>query len=298
MEVLRTPDQQFKNLPNYVFSPNYIDKLPSYKNMRIHYLDEGNKKSDEVFLCLHGQPSWSYLYRKMIPKITDKGFRSVAPDWLGFGKSDKPKDQEVYTFDFHRKMMLEFITELDLRNITLVCQDWGGLLGLTIPMEFPSRFKRLIVMNTMFATGDYPLSKGFLEWRSWNNANPDMNIAKLMKRSAPFLTEEECQGYEAPFVDSNYKAGVRAFPNLVPDKPDFPGAEVSRRARAWWQNEWTGQSFMAIGQKDPVIGEGPMQKLREFIRGCPEPLLLPDAGHFVQEHGEVVIKKAFEYFKL
>ncbi len=297
IEALRTPEGRFVNLPGYPFEPRYLDNLPGYEGLRIHYLDEGPADAEHVFLCLHGEPTWSYLFRKMIPVFVQAGNRVVAPDYLGFGRSDKPKDDAVYTFDFHRDMLMRFVERLDLQNITLVCQDWGGLLGLTLPMNMPGRFVRLLVMNTALGTGDGPLGKGFLDWRAYSNANPDLDIAKLMGRACPHLSPEECAAYSAPFPDSAHKAGVRRFPNLVPDHPDAGGAELSRRAREWWRNDWTGQTFMAIGMTDLVLGAPAMKHLRSQIKNCPPPLELADAGHFVQEWGEEVATKALAAFR-
>jgi pimeloyl-ACP methyl ester carboxylesterase len=297
MKALRTPDENFKNLPGFSFKPNYVDRLPSYEDLRMHYVDEGPRQSEHVFLCLHGQPTWSYLYRKMIPVFVAAGNRAIAPDFFGFGRSDKPVEDEIYTFDFHRNSLIEFIQYLDLQNITLVCQDWGGVLGLTLPMEMPERFSRLLIMNTALSTGDIPLTKGFLDWRKWNNEHPDMGIGRLIGRACPHLSAEELATYDAPFPDIRYKAGVRRFPNLVPDRPDAPGAETSRKAREWLKNEWSGLSFMAVGMQDPVLGLPVMRMLQKIIRGCPKPYKLKEAGHFVQEWGEVVAKKAIEEFQ-
>jgi haloalkane dehalogenase len=281
-EILRASNDRFANLPGFPFAPHYIDDLRGYEGIRIHYLDEGPRTAKHVFLCLHGQPTWSYLYRKMIPVFVATGARAVAPDFIGFGRSDKPAEDATYTFNFHREMLLRFIEKLDLRNITLVCQDWGGLLGLTLPMEMPERFQRLLVMNTGLGTGDVPLGKGFLEWRAWAGQNPDMDVAKLMGRSCPTLSELERAAYGAPFPDARYKAGVRSFPPMVPDNPAAEGAELSRRAREWWRTQWNGKTFMAVGMKDPVLGPPAMAYLRTQIRNCPAPLELADAGHFVQ----------------
>lgn len=293
-EILRTPEERFENLPGFPYAPHYVEDLLGYNGLRMHYLDEGPADARHVFLCLHGEPTWSYLYRKMIPVFTAAGHRAVAPDLFGFGRSDKPVDEETYRFDFHRESLLLFIESLGLRRITLVCQDWGGILGLTLPMEMPERFSRLLVMNTTLGTGDVTLSEGFVAWRAWVNKNPDMAIARLMKRSCAHLTEEECAAYEAPFPDARHKAGVRCFPNLVPDRPDAPGAEVSRRARAWLGREWHGETFMAVGAQDPVLGPPVMGALQKEIRGCPEPYEIEDAGHFVQEWGKEVARKALE----
>ena len=249
-----------------------------------------------VALCLHGQPTWSYLYRKMIPALIAAGLRVVAPDFFGFGRSDKPEEEATYTFIFHRDSIVALIEALDLRRITLVCQDWGGLIGLTIPMDMADRFERLLVMNTALGTGDVPLGEGFLAWRAFSNSKPDMDIAALMKRAVPTLSEAEAAAYAAPFPDARYKSGVRRFPNLVPDRPDAGGAGVSRRARDFWSKDWAGKSFMAIGMQDPVLGPPAMRALRKTIRNCPPPLELADAGHFVQEAGAVIVEKAMASF--
>lgn len=290
IDFVRTPDHRFADLPGYPWKPNYLDCA---HGLRMHYLDEG--AGDAAFLCLHGQPSWSYLYRKMIPLLTPHG-RVLAPDLFGFGKSDKPTEQSVYSFEFHRNSLIEFIDALDLTNITLVCQDWGGLLGLTIPHVMPDRFARLIVMNTGIGTGERPLGKGFEAWKMFNRSQPDMDIAALFGRGTPVLSEAEAKAYAAPFPDVTYKAGVRQFPELVPPTPDAPGAAISRAARDWWRTEWAGQSFMAIGGSDPVITPEAMHALRADIRNCPEPLIIPEAGHFVQEWGDQIAPAALASF--
>jgi haloalkane dehalogenase/tRNA(adenine34) deaminase len=296
MEILRTPEERFNNLPGFAYAPRYVDRLSGYAGLRMHYVDEGPRDAAPVFLCLHGEPSWAYLYRKMIPVFTAAGGRVVAPDFFGFGRSDKPAEDAVYTFDFHRQSLIAFVEALDLRRITLVCQDWGGLLGLTLPMDMAERFERLIVMNTFLPTGEEPLTPGFLAWRAWTNAHPDMEVGRLIQRGTPRLSDAEAAAYDAPFPDARFKAGVRRFPNLVPDRPDAPGAALSRRAREWWTNEWRGKSFMAVGAADPVLGEPVMRRLREIIRGCPPPLVLKEAGHFVQEWGGEIARAALAAF--
>ncbi len=291
-DVLRTPDERFNDLPDFPFAPHYLEDLKGYEGLRMHYLDEGPPDAGDTYLCLHGEPTWSFLYRKMIPEFTAAGKRVLALDYFGFGRSDKPVDDEVYQFDFHRGSIIAFLERLELSNITLVCQDWGGILGLTLPMQMPDRFSKLLIMNTTLGTGDVPLSEGFLAWREWVNKNPDMPVGALMQRACPNLSAAECAAYEAPFPDIQYKAGVRRFPNMVPDRPDAPGAALSQKARKWLQTKWSGDSFMAIGMQDPVLGPHVMRALRKIITGCPEPLELADAGHFVQEWGSEVAKKA------
>ena len=295
MDVLRTPDERFNSLPDYDFEPHYVDDLQGYEGLRVHYLDEGSELAEQTFLCLPGEPTWAYLYRHMIPIFLEANSRVLVPDWLGFGRSDKPVDDQVYTFDFHRGMILAFIERMDLRNITLVVQDWGGILGLTLPMNFPNRFSRLIVMNTALPIGE-SLGMGFQSWRDYVASKPDMDCGALIKRACPHVSEAEAACYEAPFPDQSYKAGVRRFPELVMIKPEMAGVQTTRRAAEFWKNEWLGQSFMAIGAKDPVLGVEVMNDLRKTIRNCPEPMILEEAGHFVQEWGDQVAKAALKHF--
>lgn len=296
MAILRTPEERFVNLHGFDYDRHYLSDLRGYAGLRMHYVDEGPRGAD-VFLCLHGEPTWSFLYRRMITVFTGAGFRAVAPDLFGFGRSDKPADDAAYTFDFHRDALKALIEELDLRNITLVCQDWGGLLGLTLPMEMAQRFIGLLVMNTTLGTGDAPLPAGFLAWRNWAAEHPDMEVGKLLGRACPHLTAEERAAYNAPFPDVRYKAGVRRFPQLVPDRPDAQGAEISRAARDWWSNQWQGTSFMAIGMQDPVLGVLVMNELRKCIRGCPAPLEVTEAGHFTPEWGGRIAANALAHFR-
>lgn len=293
MTALRTPDECFANLPGFPFAPRYVEDIDG---LRVHYLDEGPPHAQHTFLCLHGQPTWSYLYRRMIPVFVASGARVVAPDLLGFGRSDKPEDEAFYTFTRHREMLARFVERLALRDATLVVQDWGGLLGLTLPPDMPGRFTRLLIMNTALGTGDVPLGEGFLAWREWAGKNPDMDIAKLMKRSCPHLADVEAAAYAAPYPDARYKAGVRRFPKLVPDHPDADGAALSRRAREWWQTQWQGETFMAVGAKDPVLGLAIMANVAKIIRNCPLPFIHPNAGHFAQEWGDVIAERALAAF--
>jgi haloalkane dehalogenase len=293
--ILRTPEERFAALPDFVFEPHYRDDLPGYEGLRMHYADAGPRDAAVTFLCLHGQPTWAYLFRRMFPLFTAPGHRAVAPDLFGFGRSDKPADEARYSFESHRASLLVFIETLDLRNICLVVQDWGGLLGLTLPMAMPERISRLLIMNTTLAGGDEALPAGFI---AWANNNPDMAVGKLLGRACPHLSAAECAAYDAPYPDASFKAGVRRFPNLVPDRVDAPGAALSREARVWLAQRWRGESFMAIGMKDPVLGPDTMRALHRHIRGCPPPLELADAGHFVQEWGAPIAAAALTHFQL
>lgn len=288
-QALRTPDDRFERLPGWAYAPSYHQRPDG---LRLHYADTGPRTARRTWLCLHGEPTWSYLYRRMMPVFAGRGDRAVAPDFLGFGRSDKPSEDGAYGFDFHRQSLIDLIEALDLRHIALVVQDWGGLIGLTLPPAMPERFEALLVMNTTLGTGEEPLSQGFLDWRAFCNRSPDMDIAQLMKRACPHLSDAEAAAYAAPFPDAAYKAGVRAFPNLVPARPDAPGAALSRQARDFWRNAWTGKSLMAIGMKDPVLGPPVMRALHATIRNCPQPIEIAEGGHFLQEWGESIARVA------
>ncbi len=300
-DALRSPDALFDKLPGYPWKPHYTTDLPSLQGLRMHYLDEGAGETPDpqqtTYLCLHGNPAWSYLYRKMIPVFLASGARVIAPDMIGFGKSDKPKKDSFHRFTWHRQCLLELVEALDLRHVVLVVQDWGGILGLTLPMEAPQRYRGLVVMNTMLAMGEAPLSAGFKAWREMCATKPDFDIARLLARGNPQMSHEEAAAYMAPFPDAGHRAATRAFPAMVPEYEASEGASASRRARDFWATQWQGQSFMAIGAQDPVLGEEAMRALRTHIRNCPEPLILPHAGHFVQEHGESIAQTAVAAFR-
>lgn len=295
IDALRTPDDRFTDLPDFPCAPNYITDLRGYEGLRAHYLDLGPRDADQTFLCLHGQPTWSFLYRKMIPVLLESGARVLAPDLFGFGRSDKPVQDPVYTFHFHRDFLLRFVERMNIRNITMVVQDWGGTLGLTLPVDsgFRARLSRLLVMNTVLPIGE-PLGPHFYEWRSLVRSMPDPPVGQLMRGAEPSLSDRDTSAYDAPFPHARFKAGVRTFPDLAMVKPSMEGVAEAREAARFWAQDWSGQSFMAIGANDPDMAT--MRSLRTGIRGCPEPMILPEAGHFVQEHGEVVARAAVEAF--
>lgn len=300
INALRTPDERFANLSGWPYRPRYVEDLPGYEGLRMHYVDEGPADAGVTFLCIHGEPSWAYLFRKMMPVFTASGHRVVALDMFGFGRSDKPVDDAAYTYHFHRNALLAFVERLDLKNICLVCQDWGGVLGLTLPMEAPARYTRLLVMNTGLPAGENA-GEGFAMWRAFCKANPDLDVGALMKRATPILTDAEVAAYTAPFPDISYKAGVRRFPELVMtsgggQESPKEGIDVSLAARKFWSEDWQGDSFMAIGCQDPVLGPPAMVGLKKFIRNCPDPMEIAEAGHFVQEWGEPVAKAALQRF--
>lgn len=294
MTLLRTPDERFQGLPEWPWAPRYLDDLPGFEGIRVHRVDEPGRLGMPTALLLHGNPTWGYLYRRMIPVFLEAGLRVVAPDLIGFGRSDKPTDAAFHRFATHRQFLISLIERLDLSNVMLVVQDWGGILGLTLPIAMPQRFTRILAMNTMLPLGE--VSEGFLQWRNYCNSTPDLAIGRLLARGCPELTAAEQAAYDAPFPDAHHKAALAAFANMVPDSPEAEGVSIGRQAARFLKEEWSGHSLLAIGQRDPVLGEPVMRLLAATIRGCPEPLLIPKAGHFVQEWGEPIARDALRRF--
>lgn len=298
IKALRTPEKRFAVLPAFPYQPQYVDNLDGYDSLRMAYIDEGDNSAEYTFLCLHGEPSWSYLYRKMIPIFTDAGHRVIAPDLFGFGRSDKPVDESTYNFEFHRNSLVQLIERLNLKNIVLVCQDWGGFLGLTLPMDMQERFKKIIVMNTGLATGE-PLSEAANQWIGFCNSVPEIPVGGLAALDAgSAMTPLDAVAYDAPFPDNSYKAGARKFPKMIPTDKNDDAVRYGLRAIEYLSTQWNGQSFMAIGMKDAVLGEEAMMALKSVIKGCPEPMKIAEAGHFVQEYGVEVAEQALIHFNL
>lgn len=284
MKALRTPEDCFKDLPDYDFAPNYLQVDDTEGGqLRVHYLDEGPRDASPV-LMMHGEPSWSYLYRHMVPPVVAAGHRVIAPDLVGFGKSDKPVERSDYTYARHVFWMGKFVRQLDLRQITLVCQDWGGLIGLRLWAEMPDRFARVVVANTALPTGDQPLGEAFASWRQFSQETPEFRAGRIVYGgTVTKLSEAEVAAYDAPFPDDRYKAGARQFPMLVPDRPDDPEAEPNRLA---WGVIRTLQTpvLTAFGADDRVMAGVD----RVFQQACPGAagqahVTLPGAGHFLQE---------------
>lgn len=296
MIVLRTPDERFANLSGFPFRAHYLN-VPSGNGpeLRMAYVDEG-KPNDPVVLLLHGEPSWSYLYRKMIATLTTAGYRAIAPDLIGFGRSDKPADPEDYTYQRHVDWLHAFVRQLDLRNVTLFCQDWGGLLGLRMAAEDPERYTYIVAANTFLPTGDMPLGSGFEKWKHYALTTPVFHIGGIVRGGTvkKFSTDlEEARrieaAYDAPFPDDRYKAGARVFPCLVPATPDDPAAPANRRA---WEvlSRWEKPFLTVFGDSDPVT-RGADQALQAMIPGAQgQPhTVVKDAGHFIQEdQGEFI----------
>lgn len=278
MRVLRTPDDRFHNLPDYNFPPHYVQ----IGDTRMHYVDEG--AGEETVLCLHGEPTWSYLYRQMIPPLAQKQ-RVVAPDMVGFGKSDKYAAQEDYSFQLHYDKLVGLIEALDLRRITLICQDWGGLLGLTIAANHGDRFARLVVLNTFLPTGEERISEAFMQWRAFSRKiGARMQVGRLIAQTITNyeLRAEIVAAYDAPFPDDRYKAGAAVFPSLVPITPDMPGAREMKAARKIL-SRWRKPAQVMFSDGDPILG-GAAEFFRRLLPTAGEqPAITIRAGHFLQE---------------
>ncbi len=286
MKILRTPDNRFANLPGYAFKPNYHN-VPDYEDgeLRIHYIDAGPSKADPVLL-MHGEPTWSYLYRKMIPIIVNAGLRAVAPDLVGFGRSDKPADRKDYTYRRHVDWMQVLLDKLDLQRITLVCQDWGGLIGLRLVAQNPARFSRVVVANTGLPTGDNPISDAFLSWRKYSQEIPEFKVGEIITMSNPKdpLSKDIIAAYDAPFPDEIYKEGARIFPSLVPITPDDPASNANREA--WKVLSRFEKPFVTMfSDGDPITrgGERIFQKLVPGANGQSH-TIIKGGGHFLQEN--------------
>ncbi len=284
MKALRTPDERFEGLKDYPFKPNYLEVDDTEGgSLRVHYLDEGPTVANPV-LAMHGEPSWSYLYRHMIPVFTAAGHRVIAPDLVGFGRSDKPSQRGDYTYERHVGWMGSVVRQLDLRNITLVCQDWGGLIGLRLWAEMPDRFARVVVANTALPTGDQPMGEAFKAWRSFSQEVPQFPAGRIVYGGTTSkLTDEEIAAYDAPYPDEAHKEGARQFPVLVPDSPDNPSSPANREAWGVLQGLNT-PVLTAFGADDKIMAgvDKVFQKLCPGAAGQPH-TILPGAGHFLQE---------------
>jgi haloalkane dehalogenase len=287
MEKLRTPDERFVDLPDYPFAPNFADiSDQDGGSLRVHYLDEGPAGAAPIVL-LHGEPSWSYLYRKMIPALVEAGHRVVVPDLVGFGKSDKPTETSDYTYARHVAWMTELLIDhIDVNHATFFGQDWGGLVGLRVVAENPDRFARVVVGNTGLPTGEHAPSDAFLAWQKFSQESPRFDIGFLVNSATiTELSEAEVAAYDAPFPDDSYKAGARIFPSLVPTRLDDPAAEANKSA---WEvfRRWDKPFVICFSDSDPVTagGDKPFRQLVPGAQGQPH-VTIENAHHFFQEDG-------------
>lgn len=278
-DVRRTPDDRFVGLADYDFAPHWTELRDG---LRMHHVDEGPRDAPPV-LMLHGEPTWSYLYRHMVPVFAGAGLRALAPDLVGFGRSDKPTDRAAYSYQAHVDWTAEWLEALDLRDVTLVCQDWGSLIGLRLATEHPDRFARIVVANGFLPTGERRTPPAFHVWRAFALHSPVLPVGRIVafgtKRR---LSRAERAAYDAPFPDASYKAGARAFPALVPTSTDDPASPANRRA---WEalGRWDKPFLTLFGAADPILGkaDGPLQRHVPGAAGQPHARL--DGSHFVQE---------------
>ena len=293
MEFLRTPDERFDNLPDYDFAPNYAD----INGARMHYID--TQDGSETLLMLHGEPSWSFLYRHMINNLKSD-YRCIAPDLFGFGRSDKPTEIEDHSFNFHYDSLQTFIDTLDLQDITIIVQDWGGILGIPLAIENEDRIKRIVIMNTGLATGDIDLGEGFLQWQAFaKKVGKRLEAGTLIEKSSlRGITQAVKDAYNAPFPDRSYRAGVAAMPLIVPSTLDMQGADKHRAARERLKT-WDKPALVLFSDSDPITSAAApfFRKLIPTAQDNP-PATIEGAGHFLQEEaGEEIAKHIRAFIK-
>ena len=283
-KVLRTPEERFAQLADYPFEANYLEvDGGDLGPLRMHYVDEG-PRDGPVVLLLHGEPTWSYLYRTMIPPLTAAGFRALAPDFIGFGKSDKPVDREAYSYQAHVDWMKDWLAQLQLTDITYFGQDWGGLIGLRLVAEMPDLFARVMIGNTGLPTGDQDLGEAFRQWRAFSQSSPEFNIGGIVSRgTARGMAGEAIAAYDAPFPDESYKAGARAFPMLVPASPDDPAAPAQRAA--WESLRRFEKPFLTCFSDKDIIMRGGEAVFKKLVPGAAgqDHFITENASHFLQE---------------
>ncbi|MHA1239700.1 MAG: haloalkane dehalogenase [Promethearchaeota archaeon] len=294
MKLLSTPEERFENLPDFTFNPHFI----KVDGINIHYLDEGNKQA-EVILLMHGEPSWSFLYRHMIPILVKAGFRILAPDLVGFGRSDKPTEQNDHTYLKHVEWMTKWLKLLDLRKVTLFCQDWGSLIGLRLAIENQDRFNRIVLSNGGLPTGEQRMSDAFTNWREFSRNSPSFDIKFILQGATTTkLSKEVLNGYDAPFPDDSFKAGARILPSLVPISTDDPEHETNKKAIELFK-QWKKPFLTAFSDKDPITRGGD-RFWQTLVPGAAEQnhVIIKNASHFVQEDkGPELAKVIIEFIK-
>lgn len=293
MKIINTPEERFKDLPGFPFSPNFNEVEP---DLKMHYVDEG-PRDGAVVLLLHGQPSWSYLYRKMIPVFAAAGFRTIAPDLIGFGRSSKPTEQTDYSYALHINWLYIFLQNLGLQDIHLFCQDWGGLTGLRLVTADPGRFKTVTAANTALPTGDQTMPEAFTQWQEFVKSVPFLQVGKIIQAATESeLSAAEMAAYDAPFPDAAYQAGAKIFPSLVPTSPDDPESQNNRNA--WQALMQFDKPFLTLfSDKDPIM-LGAEKIFQKLVPGAKHDshTIIKDGGHFLQEDkGEEVARKMIDF---
>jgi haloalkane dehalogenase len=289
VDVLRTPDDRFAGVSGFEFSPHYVE-VPSpdaegARTLRLHYLDEGPPQASDTVVCLHGEPSWSFLYRKVVPGLVGRGHRVVVPDLVGFGRSDKPASRTDHTYARHVEWLrAALFDELALRDVTLVGQDWGGLLGLRLVAEHPGRFRRVVAANTGLPTGDGRMTEAFFAWQRFSQEVSEFPVGRIVRGGTVLgLSDDAVAAYDAPFPDERYKEGPRQMPALVPTRPDDPAAEANRRA--WSVLREFDRPFLCAFSDGDAITRGADRQFVESVPGAAgqDHVTMTGAGHFLQE---------------
>ncbi len=293
MEFLRTADEHFDNLEGYDFEPRYVQVS---EGLRMHFIDEGPSDGQPILL-LHGEPSWSYLYRKMIPILVEAGYRAIAPDLIGFGKSDKPTKVEDYSYASHQQWLLDFVGKIDLKGACLFCQDWGGLLGLRVAIDEQERFSSVVVANTFLPAGNLPPNPAFEQWKDFSQTAPVFPVGNVLNMgTVNELSTQVIAAYDAPFPDESYKAGARIFPKLVPLAADDPEAIKNKEYLLAWA-QWKKPLLTLFSDSDPIMNGG--EKLfQQMVPGAQgqDHEIIRKAGHFSQEdQGEIIAKKVVTF---
>ena len=297
MKALRTPDSRFENLPDYDFKPNYVTVGD---NLRLHYVDAG-ERDDPVVIMMHGEPSWSFLYRHMIKTVAAAGYRVLAPDLIGFGKSDKPTETSDYSYTRHVGWMSEWFegldVQLDVHGAVLFCQDWGGLLGLRLVAKYPERFAGVIAANTFLPTGDRDPGEAFKKWREFAKTVPEFPVGGIIGgATVNDLDASVKDAYDAPYPDESYKAGARIFPALVPTNPDMDGA--ADNVEAWKVlSNWDKPFLTSFSDQDPIT-KGADKIFQKIIPGCKDQphQILKGGGHFLQEDAPIELSEIIVAF--
>ena len=297
----RTPEEAFKNIENFNYKTNYISNLVSlsreYKEFRIAYIDENSQANNGTLLFIHGHPTWSYLWRHLIPIAIKQNYRVLAIDLPGFGKSDKPLKENFFTFKNYRDILLNFINRLNLENITLVLHEWGGTLGLTLPMENPEKYTGVICFNAYINNNSVKLDSNYLNWIETNITNDDLNVRALMARTNRILKLSECNAYEAPFPDKNYKLALKMLPSIFPLSEESEGYEIGLKAEEWWIKNNIIKCMLIGSAKDPIIPLEKMKILSQIIATDEVTHVINNAGHFVPEWGMEFGEELFKQLK-
>ena len=285
----RTPEEAFQNIESFDYKTHYISSLVNssseYKDFRIAYIDENNQSKNDTLLFIHGHPTWSYLWRHLIPIALKQDYRVLAIDLPGFGKSDKPIREDFFTFKNFRDILLNFIDQMDLKNLTLVLHEWGGTLGLTLPMEDPEKYLGVICFNSYINNNLVKLDSNYLNWIETNITNDDLNVRALMARTNRILKLSECNAYEAPFPDKSYKLALKKLPSIFPVSKETEGYEISLKAEEWWKQNTTTKCMLIGSAKDPIVPLEKMKILSQIIATDEVTHVINNAGHFVPEWG-------------